>query len=422
MPNARKVTLLALDLMEKEGAYSNIALDSVLADSNLSETDRRFVSALFFGVLDRKITLDYIISKYLKSGGKTPVTVQNAIRMAVYQIMYMDKVPPFAAVNETVKLIKNSKYSKLSGFANAVLRNILRGENSLPQDDDSLSLSIKYSCNEEIIKCLVKDYGIDTAKSFLEDALKPAPVFIKANPLKTDEENLITELQKENIICEKTDFKNAILVKSGANLINTKAYKKGLFHIEDLACQMAVENLSVKNGERVLDCCAAPGGKTFAMAERMENAGEIIACDIYPARLSLVEEGAVRLGIDIIKTAAVNSGVYRNMGQFDAVLCDVPCSGLGVIRRKPEIKYKADIFDKSLLYTQEKILDTADKHLKPGGRLLYSTCTLRYEENKGQVEKFLCNHKCYKLETERTFLPHIDGTDGFYCALLIKSR
>lgn len=421
MPNARKAALLVLDQIEKEGAYSNIALDNLFSRTPFSDTDRRFISALVYGVVDRKITLDYIISKYLKKGGKLNITVKNALRMAVYQITFMDKVPDFAAVNETVKIIKGTKYSYFSSLVNGVLRNVLRGDNTWPMGEGTSDLSVRFSCGEDIIKGLIADYGKETAVSVLENALEPPPIYIRVNTLKTNEEGLIKQLKEENTECEKTPLKNALIIKSGVNIAGLKAFKNGLFHIEDLACQTAVSKLELKKGERLLDTCSAPGGKAFTAAQYMENTGEIVACDLYPARLESVEEGANRLGIGIINTAAVDSTRFRDMGAFDAVLCDVPCSGIGVIRRKPEIKYKTNLKDEALTATQLKILETAAMHLKNGGRLMYSTCTLNKCENGDIVSKFLNTHKNYSLTYERTFLPHLDGTDGFYCALLTKS-
>lgn len=422
MDKARKTALSALDSVFINNAFSNIALDSAFKANQLSPLDKSFASALFYGVLDRKITLDYELGKYIKKGtDKTEITVLNALRLALYQIMFMDKVPNSAAVNESVNLIKSSKYKYSASFVNAVLRNILRNGTSLPQDDSINSLSIKFSCSEYIIKDLINSLGAANATAFLQDSLLPPPVFIKVNTLKTDKNSLISLLSNEGIKAEECE-NDAVKILGGIDVTASKCFKEGFFHTEDLACQKAIKCINAKKGERILDMCASPGGKSFAMAEDMENFGEIVSCDLYESRVELINKGAKRLGIDIIKPLVTDSQIISDLGLFDAVLCDVPCSGYGVIRRKPEIKYKEENNFRSLNKTQKTILSNADKYLKSGGRILYSTCTLRKEENGDTVAAFLKEHQNYNLSSEHTFLPHIDGTDGFYCALLIKSR
>ncbi|MBR3144991.1 MAG: 16S rRNA (cytosine(967)-C(5))-methyltransferase RsmB [Clostridia bacterium] len=422
MSDIRRSALSVLDQIEKDNAYSNIVLDNLFNKEKLGNIDARFIRALVFGVIERKITLDYILNGFIKSGiEKQPVTVINNLRMALYQIMFMDKVPSHAAVNEAVRLIKNSKYKRLAPFTNAVLRNVLRNDISLPKGDDINSLSVRYSCEKEVIKVLIDSIGLGETVSFLENSLKTPPLFLKVNTLKTDSDNLIIRLKEENIIADKCELNDALVIKSGSDIIGSKAFCDGLFHIEDIACQTALSYLAPKQNERVLDTCAAPGGKTFSMAEIMANKGEIVACDIYSSRLSLITSGAKRLGIDIIKVKENNSEEFSSMGLFDAVLCDVPCSGIGVIRRKPEIKYKKLDDIKTLIQTQKNILDNADRYLKPAGRLMYSTCTLNCQENEDVIKHFLDNHSNYKLVSERTFLPQKDNSDGFYCAVLHKA-
>ena len=423
MDKARKAALSVLDSVFIDESYSNIALDKVFGKFDLRPIDRGFVSAVVYGVLDRKITLDHILSNYLKKGtAKTPVTVMNALRMALYQIMYMDKVPDSAAVNESVNLIKASKFKYSASLVNGVLRNVLRDGITLPSGEDTSSLSVIYSCPEHIIKELISDYGTETAIEFLKESLLTPPVFLRVNLLKTTEDELITRLSSEGIIAEKCGFPAALKVVGGIDVKGSACYKDGLFHTEDLSCQRAVSVLGAKPGERILDMCSAPGGKAFSMAEDMENKGEIIACDIYSSRTELIEKGARRLGTDIVKPTVCDSCEPADLGVFNAILCDVPCSGYGVIRRKPEIKYKPQNDFSELESIQLKIISNADRYLKPGGRLLYSTCTLRKAENSGTVSRFLKNHPQYKLKFEHTFMPQTDCSDGFYCALLEKGR
>ena len=423
MLNARKTALNAL-LEVRCQAYSNITLNKFLNEADLSGADRALATAIFYGVLDRTITLDYVLSNYIKTPlKKVQPTALEVLRMALYQIMYMDKIPDSAAVNESVKLIKNSKQKHLSGFVNAVLRNILRCEIVLPNGTDTASLSVKYSCPEWIINSFITDYGVDNATQLLEHSLQTPPVTLRVNTLKTDCNSLQQILAQENILTQPTTIENALEVVGGIDVTKSKAYYDGLFHIQDIASQTVVNILSPKENETVLDVCAAPGGKTFTMAEYMRDKGKITACDLHQKRVELIKKGAKRLGITNIKTLQNDATIINNsLGQFDVILCDVLCSGLGVIRRKPEIKYKnlgeySDISD-----IQCKILENAMSNLKENGRILYSTCTLRKCENEGVIQRFLDKYPEYELKYQHTFMPHIDGSDGFYCALLQKSR
>lgn len=422
MSNPRKAAVKALLKVENDAAYSNIALNAVLRESGLENADRAFASAIFYGVLDRRITIDYVLSKFIKTPLKkvAPFTLE-VLRSGVYQILFMDKVPDSAAVNEAVKLIKSSKESRNAGFANAVLRNILRSEIVLPQGNDSYSLSLRYSCPEWIIKSFITDYGADTAEELLKESLKPAPMIVRVNTLKTNIDTLKAELEKCEIPSDTAEKENALILKKGIDAAEFDLYKKGFFYAEDLSSQTAVSVLNPKKGERVLDMCAAPGGKSFTMALLMENAGEIISCDLYEQRVGLIKSGAGRLGIDIIKPMTADASCYNEkLGKFDCILCDVPCSGLGVLRRKPDIKYKPESDFTELKILQYKILENAARYLKKGGRILYSTCTLRREENEKLVNSFIMEYNGFHKMYEHTYLPHIDKTDGFYCALLIK--
>ncbi len=423
MANARKLAVKALVRVETDGAYSNITLGKILSVTpDITPADKALATALFYGVLDRKITIDYILSQYVK----TPVskisayTLQN-LRVALYQILYMDKIPQSAAVNEAVKLIKASKERYNASFVNGVLRNALRNPVTLPDDDSVKSISVRSSCPEWIVKTFIDDYGIDTAKQLLLSSLNAPPVTLRVNTLKITAEALVERLSKEGI-CAFIDGQSTVTVDGGIDISNSKCYKEGLFHVQDAACQHTAETLSPKAGERVLDICSAPGGKTFTMAQLMQNSGELIATDLYEKRVELVRKGAERLGLTCIKALVCDATQKADIGTFDAILCDVPCSGLGVIRRKPEIKYKDTEDFGELQLIQQKILSNAASYLKKGGRLLYSTCTLRSAENDEQVKAFLDKNTGYELQYQHTYMPHIDGTDGFYCALIRKSE
>lgn len=422
MINPRKAAVNILLKIERDGAYSNLAVSNFLKESDLEGMDKALASALVYGVLDRKITLDSVLSRFMKTPLKkvAPFT-QQVLRTGLYQIMFMDKIPESAAVNEAVKLIKKSKESRNAGFVNAVLRAAIREEKLLPEGNSSEDLSIIYSCPLWIVESFIKDYGKETAIKLLEESVKAPPVTLRVNTLKTDSKSLKAEFEAIGIALHEGETENSLVIEKGFDIPNSEAYLKGLFHAQDEASQRAVAVLAPEKGERVLDLCAAPGGKSFTMAELMENKGELISCDLYENRVKLIADNAKRLGIDIIKPYVGDASVYNSdLGLFDAILCDVPCSGLGVIRRKPDIKYKpADDFSE-LEEIQYSILCTAQKYLRNGGRILYSTCTLRSAENEKLVFRFLKEYNNFRKEYEHTFMPQTDGTDGFYCALLIK--
>ena len=422
MINPRKLAVNILTKIEKDNAYSNLTLSAYFKENEISAEEKAFVTALVYGVLDRKITLDYVLSRFMKTPiKKTAPFTLNTLRTALYQIMYMDKVPESAAVNEAVKLIKKSSENRNQGFVNAVLREVLRQDNLLPEGNDIQSLSVRYSAPVWLVETFLKDYGEQTTIALLEESLKKPPFTLKVNTLKTTTQKLKESLEKSGVTVCETEHTDALILLKGIDLLKNSDFKNGHFHIEDMASQKAISVLSPKKGERVLDICAAPGGKTFTMAEIMQNEGEIIACDLYEQRVSLIADGADRLGIDIIKPCVADATEYNEkLSLFDAVLCDVPCSGLGVIRRKPDIKYNAAADFTELEAIQRKILRNAVKYLKKDGRILYSTCTLRKAENENMIKDFLAENKDYSLITEQTLMPHINNTDGFYYALIEK--
>lgn len=426
MVNPRETAVRILKSVLNDGAYSNITVKKEFTEKDIKPEDKSLVTALVYGVLDRKITLDHIISKYIKTRVDKikPVTV-NALRIALYQIVFMDKIPHSAAVNESVNIVKRSKERFNASFVNGVLRTYLRNPCGLPDGNDVSSLVIRFSCPTWIVESFISDYGLETAVKLLDESLKKPPVQIRVNTVKTDCEALVSRLQSEGITAEKTALEGALAINSAIDVAKTKAFKDGLFHVEDLASQKMLYNVGFSENMRVLDLCSAPGGKAFTAAQYLNNKGEIIACDMYEHRVKLIKDGAERLGLSIIKSV-INDATRFNedFGKFDVVLCDVPCSGLGVIRRKPEIKYK--VFDKEeykiLLETQQAILENADKYLKPGGTLVYSTCTLKREENEARISAFLDKYDNYDVKYNVNYMPHIDGTDGFFSAILYKKR
>ena len=422
MANPRKVAVTALLKIERDAAYSNITLNNIFKEYELSQQDKALVSALVYGVLDRKISLDYVLNRFMKTPFKKTAPFTLAVlRMGLYQIMYMDKIPSSAAVNEAVKLIKNSKENRNAGFVNAVLRAATRAEKLLPEGNSAEELSVRFSCPLFIVNSFLHDYGLENTINLLSSSLEAPPFTVRINTVKIGTEDFKQQLKNEELEYTETKFENSLIFPKGFDISASGLFKKGFFYAQDLASQAAVEVLSPKENDRVLDMCAAPGGKSFTMATKMQNLGEIVACDLYESRVKLIADSAERLGISIIKPTVCDATEYNKaLGEFDCILCDVPCSGLGVIRRKPEIKYKDYPEFSELEDIQYRILCNAVKYLKQGGKILYSTCTLRKAENENAVNRFLCEHSNFQKEYEHTFMPHIDSTDGFYCALLTE--
>lgn len=420
---------------ESSGAYSNIALDTALGKSGLKSEDKAFATALFYGALERKLTLDYLIRKYSKiEYDKLAKETVVLLRMGFYQLLYMPSVPESAAVNETVNLsLKRSK-----GFINAVLRNFTRDGKTISYDglEGYGKLSVMYSCPKWLVKMWSRTYGEERTENLLKSSLGRPPLYVRVNTLKITSDGLIGQFAEEGITARKNAFIDDCLeIDKTGGIEKTKAYKNGLFHVQDISSQICCKTVAPKAGETVLDMCAAPGGKTFTMAELMENKGALYSFDLYENRVSLIKDGAKRLGADIV-TARVNDATVfdSDIPMADKVLCDAVCSGFGVIRRKPEIKYKQKQEIAEIPEIQKKILDTAKKYVKVGGILVYSTCTLNYDENEAVVTEFLRNNPNFSEtvvpldipNTEescmRSFFPEMTGGDGFFTATLRRTE
>ena len=422
LANARRMAVEALLKVNNDNAYSNITLNNLLKNSDASDNDKALTTALFYGVLDRRITLDYVLDSLTKTPfKKVNFFTAEVMRVGLYQIMYMDRIPNSAAVDEAVKLIKKSKEHRNSGFVNAVLRAAIRAEKLLPDGDTPKELSVIYSCPEWIVNEFIKDYGKEQTILLLNEFLKPSSMHLRINTTKTTPNEVVELLKEKGIEAVLDEPYGVVTLKTGANIEKMSLYKKGYFYVQDLSSQKAVSILAPKSDERVLDMCAAPGGKTFSMACYMQNKGEIVSCDIHPHRVELIKNSATRLGLNIVNPKVNDATKYdADFGKFDAILCDVPCSGFGIIGRKPDIKYKEIDDFNELEGLQYSILNNAVNYLNETGRILYSTCTLRKSENEQIVNKFLEEHNDFELKYIHTFLPHIDGTDGFFTALLQK--
>ena len=417
--------------IERDNTYSNIALDSALKGCGLDQNERSFAAALVYGVLERKLTLDYNIGIYLKSPiSKLKKNVLTLLRIGSYQLFYMDKVPSSAAVNEAVKLSKKLNIGYASSLINAVLRKCAENGVSLPSKDDYFTyLSIAYSCSIDIVKLLCEQYGNDFVESFLKSTLQTQKLFVRVNTLKTDSCALKKALENEGVETEFGSIENSLLLKLNSSSVSSlKSFADGLFHVQDISSQLCVKAVNALPGETVFDLCSAPGGKSFSIAEDMRNSGSLFAFDLHPHRVELIKKGAARLGIKIINAGVGDSTVFDpSLTSADVVLCDVPCSGLGIISRKPEIKYKTIDEFEDLFSVQMKILENGSKYVKSGGKLVYSTCSINKNENEKVVSCFLKSNSSFSFDKSfnetgfMTLFPHIDGCDGFHISVLKKN-
>ena len=422
MADARLTALRGLQEVFGQGGYSNLVLESLMRKNELTGQERAFCTALFYGVVERRITLDWVLGRYSRQPvEKLSPAVRDILRMAVYQLLYMPSVPESAAVNEAVKETRAMRVTSAGGYVNGVLRAFLRDGKKVALPRDPLAaLSVKYSVPKALITLWRQSYGEAATEAILEGCQTPAPLFIRVNTRKTTAAALQARLAAEGVTAAETAVENALRLTDAGDVTRLATFREGLFHVQDLSSQKCAAALGVQAGHRVLDVCSAPGGKSFTLAEMMDDTGSLLAMDLYPNRLRLVEDGAARLGLRCIKTQAKDAQIYDNsLGVFDRILCDVVCSGYGVIRRKPEIRYKDPAEAAALPQTQLAILTASARSLAPGGRLVYSTCTLNPAENEGVVERFLRENEGYALLGEPvTCLPEQNGGDGFFYAVV----
>ncbi len=426
--SARDLAFRLLQKAEQNEQFINLSLDHALLHSDLSAADRALCAALVYGVTERRITLDY----RLKQLSSRPVesldlSVRTALRMGLYQLTEMDRIPPHAAVNETVALVPR----KATGFVNAILRSALRAPDlSLPDPEKDLPsyLSVKYSVGLPLTERLLGIYGRETAEELLAAFGKTPPTTLSVNTLKISPDALAKKIPD----ARPTAYAPRGLTVHGS-VRELFGFEEGYFFVQDEASQIAVEALGALEGETVMDLCSCPGSKSFGTAIRMQNRGRILSYDLHAKKLPLISSGAARLGIGII-TPEVRDGrdpIPALFGQADRVLCDVPCSGFGVLAKKPELRYKDPAASAALPDVQLAILENACRYVKSGGTLLYSTCTVFPEENEDNVRRFLARHPEFSPEAFAvgelsvpdgmiTLLPHVHQTDGFFIAKLTK--
>ena len=483
----REAAYKALLAIERDGSYSNLELSKMLASDEL--TNKGFIREIVYGVTENKIYLDYILDKFIKKGAaKTKLQALIILRMGVYQILFMNSVPNYAAVNESVALARRFARGT-DGFINGVLRNFIRNMESASEIDVKGQLeylSIRYSCQLKLVEELVSMLGFEHAKVLLEHAGHRPPLSIRVNIAKISLKELADRLRAKGFEIEGSKLSDRVLLVKGGALTEANEYKEGLFSIQSEESCAIVDFADAKSTELVVDLCAAPGGKAAAMAEQMLKpststeplaeiepckkpststeslaeiepckkpststepltetepckkpststepltktepgiaGGKVVALELYEHRAALIEATARRLGLENIEVRCQDAveQIDELVGKADLVLADVPCSGLGVIRRKPEMKYRDEFDFDELVEIQKGILETGSSYLKPGGRLIYSTCTINPRENELMVKDFLKRHEEFISEKEVKLSPFDNGYDGFYMNKLKK--
>ena len=438
-PNARDTALRVLVRCRTAGAWADAALAAQLRRDGLSGPEAALCSRIVYGVMQNRLLLDFYLGAYCsqKVDHLQPPLLE-ILRIGAYQILFLDKIPHSAAVNQAVEQAKDNGRAKAAGLVNAVLRQLSRNKGHLPKipDQDALhSLSIRYSHPKWLVKRLQAILGPETEACLAVDNA-PAPLTIQVNPLKTTAEELTAELEASGVTVRPHPWVSGCLELDHAGDLTALApFRAGKFLVQDPAARLVSQIAGVGPGMRVLDVCAAPGGKSFSAAFAMEDQGEILACDLHENKLKRIREGAERLGLACIQTTAADGRVFRPEWEaaFDVVLVDAPCSGLGIIRKKPDVRYKKpdDLF--ALPVIQRAILDNAARYVKPGGTLVYSTCTILPEENEGVSDSFLAEHPDFgrtpfalpspvgETEGQVTLWPHRHGTDGFYICRMTRN-
>ena len=436
MNNARETVMRILYEIEYNKAYSNIAIKDALDKKDIKDIDKAFITRLVYGVISRKFTIDqYILQNSKIKLKKISKFIYIILQTGIYQLKFMDKIPQSAAVNESVKLAKRYGHGASAGFVNGVLHSVIKNELVIP-DDKILKLAYEYSFTPELCEKWCNDFGYEFTKDLLESLNEEPGLTLRVNTLKSTADELI----KHNSLFKKSEIYENALNSGGFNIARSKEYNEGLIYPQDISAMMASLVLSPKKGERVMDMCAAPGGKTTHMAALMENRGEIIASDVYSHKLDIILANAKRLGIDIIKTNLCDATGYceEYKDGFDKILADVPCTGLGIIRKKPEIKWKEINLDE-ITGISERILTNASKYVKIGGEIVFSTCTINREENEEVIKRFLKENENFEAvditnllpqqlrhDTSKdgyiTFYPNVDNIDGFFIAKIKRCK
>jgi 16S rRNA (cytosine967-C5)-methyltransferase len=430
--NTRALVLDMLLAIGEEGQYSHLVLRDVLDKYQyLGKQERAFLTRLTEGTIERQITLDYVINAFSKTKvQKMKPVIRNLLRMSVYQILYMDSVPDSAACNEAVKLARKRGFSGLSGFVNGVLRSVARGWQDVAWPDENTTpltaLSVRCSIPEWILSLWLQDYGAEKTKQIAEAFLQEAKLTVRTNLSRCTPEELRGTLIAEGVTVEAVpEIPYAFALSGYDYLAGLPSFQKGLFYVQDVSSMMVAVTADPRPGDYVIDVCAAPGGKSTHMAELMQGTGMVEARDLTAYKVGLIEENIHRHGLANMRAVQMDATVddAASHRKADVLVCDLPCSGLGVMGRKTDIRYK--IMQEKLqdiVVLQRKILVTVLDYVKPGGTLLYSTCTINRAENEENVAWILEEFPAFTLVSERQIFPGDVGHDGFFLAKLQRNK
>ena len=427
--NDRELILEILLAVTRDGEYSHIALRNVLENYQyLDKSERAFITRVTEGTLERMIELDYIINQFSKTKvNKMKPVIRTIIRSAVYQLKYMDSVPDSAVCNEAVKLAGKRGFSGLKGFVNGVLRNISRNLDNVkyPDKSDMVKwLSVIYSMPEWIITEWLKNYEREMVEKMLQAFLAERPTTIRCNLSQISREKLAEELKKEGVKVRLCDTVDSALFISGYDYLGAlESFRTGHFQVQDISSMEVAEWADPKEDEYIIDVCAAPGGKSLHLADKLAGKGHVEARDLTPYKVDLIRDNIARIGIDNIEAVCQDATVYDEASEkkADILIADLPCSGLGVLGKKTDLKYKMNPeTQEELVHLQRKILSVVHRYVKSGGKLLYSTCTIHRAENQENAAWFAEQYPEFELVRERQFLPGVDDSDGFYIAEFVR--
>lgn len=446
-PTARELALDILTRVDRERAYSNLLLNQMLRKHKPDRLEASFATELVYGTIQHRSTIDYFLGQFVSKGlDKLEPWVRNLLRVSFYQLYYLDRVPSHAVVNEAVNLAKKKGHRGISGMVNGVLRNVLRQADRLvlPELEDPVRrIALTTSHPEWMVARWVKQYGEETAERICEANNSAPSSSVRVQSLRSSRDQMVVRLREAGVKAEPSRLaSDGIVVEQAGNMADTEWYRSGQLTIQDESSMLVADAVAPSPGMKVLDCCAAPGGKTTHLAERMNDDGEVIACDVHEHKEKLIREQAERLQLTCIHTVVTDARKLNERfppGTFDRILLDAPCSGLGVIRRKPDLKWaKSESETDAVARVQKELLEAVHPLLKPGGILVYSTCTIEYNENEGQIRSFLERHPEFSVaawtpsqeplhlpesrwrEGMLQLLPQDYNSDGFFIARLQK--
>jgi len=418
----RRAVFESLLRTEAEERYANLELSAVFRRELIRSEDKPFFTRLFYGVIERRLALDALIAALYRRRTRLESKVAILLRMGLYQILYMDSVPDHAAVSTTVALSKQVCHAGVSGLINGILRTAVRQKDALPLPPVGTMerLSLESGCPVWLCALWQEQYGKEEGEAIALSTNRIPPLTLRVNTLRTDRETLLSSLADLSIEALPTPSPHGIRLTGACPLDRLTPLAEGLCFVQDEASQRCVEALGAKAGEQVLDVCACPGGKSFSLAMQMENRGTVVSRDVHASKLSLIAAGAQRLGISILRTEERDGRIPAEGEPFDRVLCDVPCSGLGVIAKKPDLRGKRMEDVSRLPALQGAILRASADAVRSGGVLMYSTCTLNKAENEEVVAAFLAEREDFSLAGDGpvTLFPHKDDTDGFFYCLM----